>query len=1071
MRNKHNPGSKYPKSTVAAGWIQWALFMSALLIIISAGASNTPMADQNHSKNNLNQWEEYHNAIQPDQVTRTITGRVTDRNGESLPGVTVVAKGTMTGTVTDVDGRYSLNVPGNINILVFSFIGMETIEERIEGRTVINVTMAEITVGLDEIVVVGYGTQRRGNVTGSISTIRSEELERIPIPSVSNLLGGKLPGLISVQRSGQPGADAANLQIRGFGNALVIVDGVETNFNQIDANQIESITILKDGSASIYGARAGNGVILVTTKRGQVSKPIFTLNSSYTMSGITRMPDMASAGQYAELMREKHIQSGLPPETAPFTQEEVQKYYDGTDPQYPNTNWRKELTRDYAPQQQHNLSVRGGSESIKYFGLFGYLDQETMWKESGGRYQRYNLQSNIDAKILDNLTLEIDIAGRSEDRKFSSRSWSTTDRGALPNNIWGDLWNTTPTAPRSFPDPTKPVAAHHAEQIAGVNITANRDLWGYSDSYAEHYFGTLRLNYDFNTIKGLSANVFMNYLRNYSTQAGFNKAIKVYSYDYASDTYRTAAELVQTSLNIRNATDRTITGQLSLNYENTFGQDHNVTGFAMYEAIDSKNNWIRARRDGFLTTTIDQLFAGSAENMLSDGAGGEMGRVSYIGRFTYNYMQKYLFESTFRADASARFSEDQRWGYFPSVSLGWRITQEDFMQNLDALNELKLRTSYGRSGNDAVAAFQYLAGYAFARDYIFEGTRLEQAITSTGLPNPNLTWEEISIYNIGLDFSLFNRKLYGELEAFYRERNGIPANRLATVPITFGATLPQENINSLSNRGFELMLGTAGKATDFTWDLSGMVSWSRARWIYFEEPEYTDPDEIRINKNSGQWTDVRFGYLSDGLFISQEEIDNLGFDQDTRGNETLRPGDIRYVDTNDDGVLDWRDRVEIGKGITPNWMVGLSANASYKQFDLSFLIQGALGHYVNVDMYPSGQIPPAQLYDLRWSESNNDRNALVPRLGGSTLNNQLSDYRLIPGSYLRLKNLTFGYNLPRQIANNLKLNNLRIYFAGYNILTVDHLAKYGIDPETPNVNAGMYYPQPKTFVFGVNASF
>lgn len=1001
------------------------------------------------------------------QNTITVVGNVKDLSGESLPGVTVVVKGTTQGTVTDADGKYSISNVSSESTLIFSFIGMETQEKIVGNKSTINVSMVEKSVRLDEVVAVGYGTQRKGNVTGAVSTVKSEDLVRVPTTSPANVLGGKMPGLISIQRSGQPGADAASLSIRGFGNALVIVDGVETGFNRIDPNQIESISILKDGSASIYGSRAGNGVILVTTKRGDTSKPVISLNSSYSRVGITRMPEMVSSGQYAEIMREKHIQSGLPVETAPYTTEEIQKYYDGTDPQYPNTNWRKELTRNNAPLHQHNLSIRGGSEAVKFFGSLGYMNQKTMWTQSGGNYDNYNLKSNIDAKITNNLSLQLDLAARVEDRSFSARGWGA----GHSSTIWGDLWNTSPTAPRSHPDPTKPVAAHWKQEIAGVNITSNKDLWGYNNNENEYLSGTFRLNYQFKSIKGLSSKFSMNYMKNSGTQSNFNKAVKVYDYDYDSDTYYVTAELVETSLNKVKNSDRTITGQLSLNYENTFGDDHYVAGFIMYEGIDSKSEWMRARRSGFLTTAIDQLFAGSADGMISDGAAGEMGRASYISRLNYNYKHKYLLETTFRADASAKFSKENRWGYFPSVSLGWRISEEFFLNSVSFLNDLKLRASYGSSGRDAVGNFQYLAGYGFTGDFIFQGNTLEQGLGSTGLANPNLTWEEIKIYNVGLDFELFDRNLYGEAEVFYRERSGIPANRLATLPISFGANLPPENINSLNDRGIELMLGTAGNINDFSWDLSGMVSWSRAKWDHFEEPEYEDPDDIRIKKNSGNWTDRRFGYITDGLFTSQEEIDALEYNQDNRDNVTLRPGDIRYVDVNGDGIIDWRDQQEIAKGNSPHWMVGLNSNMRYKDFDLSFQFQGALGHSVRVNLNPIDNVPPVQLYELRWTEENNDRNALVPRLGGSGLNNWESDYRLKSASYVRLKQLSFGYNIPNHLLEKIGFSRLRVYFAGTNLFTIDKLSKFGIDPEMPEVNAGLYYPQPKTYALGVNLSF
>ena len=341
---------------------------------------------------------------------------------------------------------------------------------------------------------------------------------------------------------------------------------------------------------------------------------------------------------------------------------------------------------------------------------------------------------------------------------------------------------------------------------------------------------------------------------------------------------------------------------------------------------------------------------------------------------------------------------------------------------------------------------------------------------SIGLANPLLTWEKIKIYNVGLDVSFFQRKLYSELDFFYRERSGIPATRIGSLPSTFGADLPPENLNSLSNRGFEFMLGTNGSSGDFRWDINGNVSWTRAKWIHYEEPEYTDPDQIRINQRSGNWTDRTFGYLSDGLFTSMEEIEALEFDQDKQNNASLRPGDIRYIDVNKDGELDWRDQVEIGRGTTPNWMYGLSINLLYKNMDFSSLFQGAAGYH-NYIRATLGAVPFDIYYKERWTQENNNPNALIPRVGGSGMNTSTSDHWIKNAGYLRLKTLSIGYNFPLKMISNLKLSKLRIYVAGTNLLTFDKLKKYGTDPEAPSGFTGAYYPQQKTISVGTNISF
>jgi hypothetical protein len=366
-----------------------------------------------------------------------------------------------------------------------------------------------------------------------------------------------------------------------------------------------------------------------------------------------------------------------------------------------------------------------------------------------------------------------------------------------------------------------------------------------------------------------------------------------------------------------------------------------------------------------------------------------------------------------------------------------------------------------------VGNFQYLSGYAIDMNYLINNT-VRQGINSTGLANPDLTWEKIKIHNAAVDWSLLNRKLYGTAEVFYRTRSGIPATRITTLPNTFGASLPPENLNSINNRGFEFVIGTVGNQADFTYNISSNISWSRAKWDHYEQPEYTDPDEIRLNKISGEWTDRRLMYKSDGLFTSQAEIDALPFDQDLQGNTTLRPGDIRYVDVNGDGRLDWRDQVKV-PGTVPLWIYGLNINLKYKNFDFSSLFQGAFGYYTHAVL--AGGILSEKTYELRWTESNNDAHALVPRLGGAGTNGLTSDYRMKSAGYLRLKAMSLGYNLPPALLKRIQIQQARFHLSGINLLTFDKLKKYGVDPEMPDGMGGYYYPQQRTISLGLNLSF
>lgn len=996
---------------------------------------------------------------------KKITGTVVDEQGESVIGANISIKGTTIGTITDLNGGFTLEAPLQ-STLVITYIGYSTKEIIVTNQSDYKIAIAEDLLKLDEVVVVGYGTQKKESLTGSVSMVKGTELTKAPAANVSNMLAGRMPGLVSLQSGGAPGSDHPTMSIRGFGQAIYIVDGVEKDFTQIDPSQIESISILKDGAAAIYGSRAGNGVILVTTKRGIEQKPTVTLNASYTLQGNTMMPTPVSSGQYAEMARETWLNSGNPESTAPYTLEQIGKFYAGNDPQYPNTDWKEVAIKDFAPLQQHNLSIRGGNEAIRYFGSMGYMNQESMWKSGkGGGYERYNFQSNIDATITDALTMEISVSYILGQNLSSPRG-----QGAGINSVWQDYWNTLPTFPATLPDPNK-LSWAEGSGLGGVHIVTNTDLKGYNRNTNQNLFGSGSIKYDFSKhgVQGLTAKGFFNYTKENNSGKVWTKNAKTYIYDTESDIYTMkSGEGAKPQISQSRNDSKTMTGQFSLNYDNTFGS-HHIAGLALYEAISYQSEWLTAGRDNVMSETLQQIFAGDMKTMKNDGSETTMGRSSFVARLNYDYESRYLVEAIIRSDASAKFAAGSRTGWFPSVSLGWRLSNEKFMENLSFLDDLKLRLSYGNMGDDSVGNFQYLSGYKLSGSYLF-GQNVVNGIETTGMANPWLTWKNIAVYNIGVDYSFFNRKLYGSLEGFYRKVTGIPAQNTASVSNTFGASLPIINLNETSNRGFDFTAGSAFQLDKVFFDLSANLSWTREKYDYYSEPTYTDLDQIRLNQLTGRWTNVTFGYKTAGLFTSQGEIDALDFDQDRQGNKTLRPGDIRFVDINGDKILDWKDQTELGLGTTPNWMFGLNINARYRDFDFSALFQGAFGFYKNVKVQHMN-VSPEVVYNERWSESNNVSDALFPRLGGSSLNSQTSDYFFKPADYLRLKTLTVGYNLPAKFMTKARLQGCRIYFAANNLFTLSGLNKYGIDPESPSGMGGMYYPQQRTLSFGLNVSF
>lgn len=995
-----------------------------------------------------------------------ITGKVIDDQGEGVIGANVMEKGTTNGTITNMDGEFSLEVPNKATLQI-SYIGFNTQEIPVNGQKSFTIRMTEDTQSLDEVVVVGYGTQKKLNVTGAVATLKNEELVKSPVASTTNALVGRLPGLIAKQKSGQPGFDAADINIRSFGSALVIVDGVEQSFNNIDANEIESVSILKDASAAIYGARAGNGVILVTTKRGQSGKPNISFNGTLTSQSYTNFPEPVNAGQYATLFREAQINSGIPENQTKFSEEDIAKYFAGNDPQYPSTNWYDEIMKKSALQQQYNLTIRGGTDVVKYYTFLGYLSQDGMFKGGNTGYRRFNVRSNLDVNLTSDLTFSLDLSAIKDDVRQSNRP-------ASEEWFWMDFFDSTPTSHASFPDPTK--VPHIGPGPFNAIINTHEDLGGYDKTYKNTLNGAFTVNYKVHPVPGLSAKLKLNYQQVSYDRKNWTKQNDIWDYDYATDTYTLYGKSMPTSLKQEFHKNQVITGQFSLNYDRVINKDHAINGLALVEIIDYNNGNFSAYRENYVTSAIDQLFAGGTINQQANGSASVSGRASFVARANYAYQGKYLLEATARYDGSPNFPKDKRWGFFPSLSAGWRMSEEAFIKNnLTWIDNLKLRAGVSQTGFDSVGAFQYLTGYKF-EGYNVLGGKEVPGLTTTGIANTNISWETMTLYNVGLDLSVLNNKLYSEIDVFYRKQDDMLGTRVVSLPNTFGATLPSENINSQSTRGFEVMIGHRGNFGEFSYDISGNVSWSRSKWIHYDEPDYTDPDDIRLKKKSGQWIDVYNAYKSDGLFTSQEEIDNLGYDMDGMGNTSLRPGDIKILDLNNDGEVDWRDASTIGSGGTPHIIYGINLNMKYKGFDLSVFAQGAADYYVQLQ---SGNInidgvrtPFKVIWNERWTPENNDRNAIIPRQKiGQTTNNWNSDYWYKNASYLRLKNLTLGYTFDKGLIRNLRMENLRLFVVGTNLFAINPLRKYGLDPETPDATRGWSYPVTKSVSLGLNVTF
>jgi len=1007
------------------------------------------------------------------QQKRSVSGRVTNSSGSPLPGVTIVIEGTTQGTITDPQGNYTLpNVPGNAT-LQFSFVGMKTQEIAISGKTAIDVMMVDETVGIEEVVAVGYGTQKKVNLIGSVVDVKNDRFVNTPVANISSSLAGKLPGIVAIQRSGEPGQDAASISIRGFGSALTIVDGVEQSFDQIDPNEIESISVLKDASATIYGARAGNGVILVTTKRGKTGKPVinFNVNSGYQSN--TRMTDFVDSGEFAQSYNDALANSGKP---LTFSDYQIKAYkyvsgdkavvftaaekaqFENDKANFANTDWFNVIFRPVAPIQQYNLSSDGGNDKIKYFSSLGYLHQQSVLRSGDDTFKRYNFRSNIDAQITKNLYVGFDLSGRIENSMYP---------GYAIGEIWNCLINDVPTRALN-PNPAYPTGLGQG--------TADADISGTRQHITKVFNGSLSFNYSVPFVKGLSAKARFDYFVVPQFDKNFLKAYNVYNYDVVNDLYSISRSGMTSKTNLTEISQEStsLISKFILDYENIFG-NHTVKAMLVSEYTDYKNQWLSAYRTGYLSSAVEQLFAGSSTGMTNNGSENVDGRISYACRLNYSYSGKYLLETTFRYDASPRFASDKRWGLFPSVLIGWRLSEERFMKdNVQFINNLKLRLSYGQAGVDNIASYNYLTGYNFSGGFVDNGA-MQTGIITKGLANILTTWEKHKTYNAGFDFDLWKSKLYCGFDAFYKERSGILATRAASLPTTFGASLPSENLNSMNYRGFELQLGHKGRIREIEYSIDGYIAWNKIKNGHIEEADYSKSDvytRLRYQQ-SGQWANRYFGLEAVGLFQSQDEINAWPVIQDNNNNKTIRPGDIKYLDYNGDNKITDIDYHPIGKGNTPELTYGLNFNGKWKSFDLAMLWQGA-SNYGFVS--PGEQRPypynPSTIFRYQldyWTPQNTD--AKYPRIGlsGFTNNKYPSTYWLIDAYYVRLKNIQIGYSLPPRLFKSIGLTSCRVYLSAVNLLTISNVDNF--DPETISSSSDyVFFPQQKTISFGVNIS-
>ncbi|MDR1368718.1 MAG: TonB-dependent receptor [Dysgonamonadaceae bacterium] len=1004
------------------------------------------------------------------QQKKTVTGIVTDEFGEPVIGANIVEKGTSNGYITDMDGNFTLQVSSDA-VIQITYIGYAPQEIPVGNRTSFNIFLKEDTQMLDEVVVVGYGIQKRASVTGSVASIQSKDLTTVKTPNVSNALAGKLPGLRAVQRSGAPGDDNPSIDIRGFGSALVIVDGIQRDFTQIDANDIESISILKDASAAVYGFKGANGVILVTTKKGQTSKPKINYTGYYGFQNITRYPDYYDAYEYAMLYNEAQLNVGV---NAPYSQEEIEKYRSGNDPAYPNTDWWEEITRSAVPQMYHNISVSGGAEKMKYFYSLGYTDQEGIYKSGDFSYQKYNVRSNISTEIAKGFTVDLQLSGRFNTRNKVNEPEPITRNAQMAAPILPVYAGNMAPYWQNVGDKANPIQTSRADEI-GYD---RRNRWDFE--------GAIIFNWQIPWVKGLSAKALLSYDYGNLYSKKWYKEYYDYSYNPAQNAYNQLTRHAVSELTSRAEMSYTPTQQYSVNYANTFGK-HDVSGLLLWEMRNYRKDWTEAFRQYYIGA-IDEIDAGDNVNKNNAGKAEESAHEGLVGRLNYTYNSRYLAEFSFRYDGSYKFATDRRWGFFPALSLGWRVSEESFFKdNAGFIENLKIRGSYGKIGDEGdFAAFQYLSGYIYPDGkYVLGSGGVSNGASDKGMPNLNLTWYESTTANIGFELSMLRGLFSAEFDYFERRRDGLLANRLLTLPTSFGQKLPQENLNSDRTRGFEIVLGHRNRIGDVTYDVKANFTTARTLNRYVERADPTNMYDNWRNNSNDRYKSIAWGKKATGQFQSYEEILNAPV-QDGNGNKSLMPGDIKYQDWNNDGIIDGKDDQPIGHSDTPSMYYGLNLYAEWKGIDLTVFFQGAAGHEVFLGgdlMSPFIQQGLGNGIDIfldRWHREDpadpgskwipGEMPALRPT--GFSGNNTTSTWTMNKAGYIRLKTIELGYTLPLHILKKAGVENIRIYANAFNPVTITsrtRLMKF-MDPEN---SEGMfrYYPQMKTFNFGINLSF
>ncbi|MBP5488703.1 MAG: TonB-dependent receptor [Bacteroidales bacterium] len=1025
-----------------------------------------------------------------------IHGRVSDSGGNPVPGAVVMVAGSRSGEITDTDGRYTIRARSE-DVLEFSCFGMKTQKVKVGSRTLIDITLEDDYAALDEAVVVGYGTQKRQSITGAVSQVSGDKIAKAPAQTVTNMMGGVIPGVISYQASGVPGGDGSTLLVRGSG-VKAIVDGVERSISDLDPNEIESISVLKDASATaIYGFDSG-AVMIITTKRGDNKDSRVNYKGSMTVSSNAMNLELLDGPGFAKWYNLARVMDGDDPV---FTQEQVDAMLNGDDSDgWGNTNWYKEVFGK-GITQSHSLSVTGGTDKINYFATIGYYNQEGNVK--GYSHNRINLRSNIEAKVGKNVTLEVGLTGR----------FTTTVRPGLSadpdeaNHIGIMLMRVHPYVPKTYKGVmTATYTGSEVNNVAGYLDGSA----GYGNSYANVFEGNASLRYDAPFLEGLSAKAMVAYDVHNSFYKNVAKPFQVMVATLPTSVDESTGPMLgisykqvqgfkwlsqQSTTSGYGLTDN-IVANFSVDFNRSFGL-HDVGAMALMELRHREYKSVGGVGYGYDIPALDDIsFATDKTNSIASGSSSHYKAMGYVYRLTYSYDNRYLAELSGRVDGLYTFyGSTKPWGFFPAASIGWRIDKERWF-DAPAIDMLKIRYGTGIQGSSSgVAAYTYADQFNLSKAVAIIGGQAVSALSTDAPGDPDLTWSKTWSNNLGVDLNMFNGRLRFEGDVFYKYLYDLIGSNSGSYPASWGGRFPSYvNSNKQDHRGFDFLLAWRDRKQDFSYGVEVVGSHTYRRWLYYGGDAANWPDYW---KATGKEVGAVIGFVALGLFRSEDEIANSPTIEGTQA----MVGDIKYLDRNGDGKITYsQDMGYVGKSVYPKYEGGLNLDFGWKGFDLTLRWTYAFGRDVALTgVYTSSGSAGIQdntAYTKAFYHGGNSARFLVenmwldpvaaaqfgievdnskarfPRLSLNPTNNNAysSTWWYQNGNYLRLKNFQLGYTVPAKVVRKAGFSSCRVYIEGTNLLTFSALTKYNIDPEMPSVNNG-YYPQQKLMGFGVDVSF